>query len=43
MDIKPGKTTTVEFLADKQGEFTIFCSVFCGSGHPTMKGSLVVK
>ncbi|MBI5392806.1 cupredoxin domain-containing protein [Candidatus Woesearchaeota archaeon] len=42
-EIIPGKTTTVEFLADKQGEFTIFCSVFCGTGHSTMKGSIVVK
>ena len=42
-EIEPGKTTIVEFTADKQGEFTIFCSVFCGSGHQAMKGSLIVK
>ncbi len=41
--ISPGKSTLVEFTADKQGEFTFFCTVFCGSGHPGMKGSLIVK
>ena len=39
----PGKTTTVEFTANKQGTFTSFCSVFCGSGHSNMKGKLIVK
>ena len=38
-----GKTATVEFTADKQGTFTAFCSVFCGSGHSGMKGKLIVK
>ena len=38
-----GKPVTIEFIADKQGTFTAFCSVFCGSGHSGMKGKLVVK
>lgn len=33
----------VEFTADKTGEFRIFCSVFCGSGHSSMKGKLIVQ
>ena len=41
--IDPGKPVSVEFTADKQGTFTSFCSVFCGSGHSKMKGSFVVK
>ena len=41
--VNPGKTETVEFTADKQGTFTAFCSVFCGSGHSNMKGKLIVK
>ena len=41
--LSPGKTETVEFTADKQGTFTTFCSVFCGSGHSNMKGKLIVK
>ena len=38
-----GKPVTIEFTADKQGTFTAFCSVLCGSGHSGMKGKLVVK
>ncbi len=38
-----GKPVTIEFVADKQGSFTAFCSVFCGSGHGNMKGKIVVK
>ncbi len=38
-----GKPVTIEFTADKEGTFTAFCSVFCGSGHSNMKGKIVVK
>mgnify|MGYP001608666298 FL=1 len=41
--LDPGKPKTIEFTADKQGTFTAFCSVFCGSGHSGMKGKIVVK
>ena len=41
--IDPGKPVTIEFTADKQGTFTAYCSVFCGSGHSNMKGKLIVK
>jgi cytochrome c oxidase subunit II len=34
---------TLEFDADKAGTFTFFCNVPCGSGHRTMKGTLVVE
>ena len=37
-----GKPVTIEFVADKQGTFTAFCSVFCGAGHSNMKGQLIV-
>lgn len=40
--LKPGETATVEFTADKVGSHSFFCSVFCGSGHRDMKGTLVV-
>jgi cytochrome c oxidase subunit 2 len=36
------ETVTIEFIADKKGTFTFACSVPCGSGHPNMKGKLVV-
>ena len=38
-----GKPKVIEFTADKEGTFTAFCSVFCGSGHTNMKGKLIVK
>lgn len=41
--LDPGKPVTVEFTADKEGTFTTFCSVFCGSGHSGMKGKLIVR
>ncbi|MEK6983097.1 MAG: cupredoxin domain-containing protein [Nanoarchaeota archaeon] len=41
--LEPGKPATIEFTADKEGTFTVFCSVFCGSGHSGMKGKLVVR
>ena len=41
--LDPGKPVTIEFTADKEGTFTAFCSVFCGSGHSNMKGKIIVK
>lgn len=34
---------TIEFIADKTGTFTIYCSVVCGSGHSSMRGKLIVE
>lgn len=42
-EIEPGQTATVEFTADQPGEFTFFCSVFCGDGHREQRGVLIVK
>ncbi len=42
-DLNPGEETIVEFKADKLGTFTFSCSVYCGSGHKDMKGTLIVK
>lgn len=41
--LKPGQTETAEFLADKEGEFTIYCTVYCGAGHANMHGKLIVE
>lgn len=38
-----GKTVTIEFVADKKGEFTIRCTKFCGWGHWGMKAKLIVS
>lgn len=43
IDLVPNKEETVEFTADKKGEFTFFCSVMCGEGHQDMNGKLVVE
>jgi cytochrome c oxidase subunit 2 len=41
--LKPNEMTTLEFVADKKGTFPFFCSIFCGSGHGSMRGSLIVE
>lgn len=40
--LAPNQTQTVEFTPTKTGEFTFACSVFCGSGHSGMRGTLRV-
>lgn len=51
-DVPVGKTTVIEFVADKAGEFPIECTVWCGMGkladgtrrgHPDMVGKLIVR
>jgi cytochrome c oxidase subunit 2 len=34
---------TIEFVADKSGEFAFYCNVFCGKDHQDMVGKLVVR
>ncbi len=41
--IEPGKTTVIEFNATKEGTFPFICNVYCGAGHPGMKGILIVQ
>lgn len=44
LSVPAGKTESVEFVADKEGSFYAYCSVYCGSGHGKMQGVLrVVK
>ncbi len=38
-----GKTTTVTFTPKKPGEYTVHCSVPCGSGHATMSFTVKVE
>jgi cytochrome c oxidase subunit 2 len=40
--LNPNKTETILFTADKPGQFPVYCSVFCGIGHMSMEGTLVV-
>jgi cytochrome c oxidase subunit 2 len=40
LELRPGKETAVVQL--KEGEYTIRCSIQCGTGHAQMKAKLVV-
>ncbi len=40
---KPGSPATMEFYAEKAGEYEFSCCKRCGFGHGKMKGKLVVK
>src|SRR5207244_3820022 len=41
-DIIPGQTSALTFTPDKAGTFTFLCDIFCGDGHESMSGTLVV-
>jgi cytochrome c oxidase subunit 2 len=40
---KNGEPVTLEFVADQAGEFVITCTKWCGKGHKSMKGTLIVR
>jgi cytochrome c oxidase subunit 2 len=41
-DIIPGQVARLRLVPDKVGTFTFLCDVFCGSGHETMNGTIIV-
>ena len=41
-ELKPDRTETINFTADKKGQFHFHCSVYCGKGHSDMHGELIV-
>ncbi len=41
-DIVPTKTMRLRLTPDKAGTFVFLCDVFCGDGHESMSGKLVV-
>jgi len=43
MALTSKKLVTTEFIADKAGTFTFYCSIPCGRGHGSMRGKLVVN
>ncbi len=43
MSLEPGKTSTVDFVADKEGVFPYYCTEFCSALHLEMMGYLLVK
>jgi len=40
--LSPKRTTRIEFVASKVGEFAFYCSVPCGNGHYTQTGRFLV-
>ncbi|WP_231705836.1 cupredoxin domain-containing protein, partial [Effusibacillus lacus] len=43
MEIQPGETKTMEFVADKAGTYPIYCTNFCSALHQEMSGYLLVE
>jgi len=43
MQILPGYETVVSITPDQAGEFGIVCNEYCGVGHHTMLGKIIVK
>ncbi len=41
--INPGETVDIPVHSETAGTFDFFCSVPCGPGHKSMKGSIVVS
>ena len=41
-DVVPGRYTTLWFEAPEPGVHTIFCAEYCGTGHSTMRGEVIV-
>ncbi len=41
--INVGESETVEFVADKAGTFTFYCTVYCSPKHALMRGKLIVE
>ena len=43
LSIEPGETVTFEFVADKDGVFSYYCTEFCSALHLEMKGYLLIQ
>lgn len=41
--LEQDEVVTIEFVAERPGEYDIECSVFCGFGHRGMDGKLIVE
>ena len=42
-DLPPGRVTRVTLPASKPGTYDFLCDNFCGDGHETMHGRMVVE
>jgi len=42
-DIVPGKVMQVALTPDRAGTFPFLCDIFCGDGHESMSGTIIVS
>ncbi len=42
-NVSPNQTETIEFKADKVGNFEFYCIFYCGIGHADMRAYVVVE
>lgn len=42
VEVPAGQVVEVRLVAKKPGDFAIYCTVFCGTGHPEHRGTLHV-
>ncbi|GED17929.1 Sec-dependent nitrous-oxide reductase [Aneurinibacillus migulanus] len=43
IEVQPGETKTLEFVANKAGTFPLYCTNFCSALHQEMNGYLLVQ
>jgi nitrous-oxide reductase len=43
VSLDPGETTTVEFVMEKPGSYSFYCTEFCSALHLEMQGWLIVE
>jgi nitrous-oxide reductase len=43
LSLDPGESTSVEFVADKPGTYSFYCTEFCSALHLEMQGWLIVE
>jgi nitrous-oxide reductase len=43
MEVQPGQTNTMEFVANKAGTYPLYCTNFCSALHQEMNGYFLVK
>ena len=43
ISLDPGETTTVEFVMDKPGTYSYYCTEFCSALHLEMQGWLIIE
>ena len=41
--IRKGQPAVIEFTADEKGVWKFICTVYCGFGHSTMRGTFVIR